>query len=120
MNISPQGYYRIWINGKAHYFHRVLIERKLKRKLLRTEHIHHIDGNKLNNAIKNLAIVSLGKHNSIHKKKQKVFNGKKECTKCNKWLLVKENFGFQKKEDRWARWCKKCASEYQRSYKQKF
>ncbi len=50
------------------YEHRYIMEQKLNRKLLRSEHIHHIDGNTLNNDIENLMIVSPKEHIQIHKK----------------------------------------------------
>lgn len=42
--------------------HRLIMEGKLGRKLLRTEHVHHIDHNKLNNAISNLVLTNSHDH----------------------------------------------------------
>lgn len=47
------------------YVHRVVAEEKLGRKLLRTEIVHHIDGNKQNNHPDNLMIFT---SHSEHKK----------------------------------------------------
>lgn len=42
--------------------HRYLMEKKLGRKLLRSEHVHHIDGNKHNNSLDNLIVLSDAEH----------------------------------------------------------
>lgn len=68
-DITNQGYYRITVNGKRVLEHRYLMEKKIGRKLFRYEHIHHIDGNKLNNNIENLLLVSPRQHQNIHHKK---------------------------------------------------
>lgn len=50
--------------------HRLVIERKLGRYLIKGEVVHHIDGNKLNNASENL---QLFKSNSEHMKSHKLY-----------------------------------------------
>lgn len=60
-------YYKtIQINNRQVRLHRYLMEQKLGRKLLSTEIVHHCDGDKHNNNIKNLEVVSRGEHMKIH------------------------------------------------------
>lgn len=67
-----QGYRMIKIaegQGRANYAaeHRYIIEKEIGRKLLPHEHIHHIDGNSLNNSISNLCVISKVDHTLITK-----------------------------------------------------
>lgn len=46
--------------------HRKVVERHLGRKLRLDEIVHHIDGNKSNNAINNLRVMSRPEHSRLH------------------------------------------------------
>lgn len=48
--------------------HRVLMENKLNRLLETNEEVHHIDGDRHNNTIENLEVVSRGEHQRLHMK----------------------------------------------------
>lgn len=61
------GYLRI-TGGK--YLHRVVMEQHLGRELLPDEHVHHKDGNVLNNDISNLELTSNSSHRKLHAKSQ--------------------------------------------------
>lgn len=61
-NNAPKKYKQISVNGKQVREHRWLMEQHLGRKLESWEHVHHIDGNHLNNAIENLAVLSNAEH----------------------------------------------------------
>lgn len=60
--------YRYIMVGKRHYEpeHRLVMERFLHRKLSSDEHVHHIDGDTLNNSPSNLQIVNRSEHLMIH------------------------------------------------------
>jgi len=47
-----------YIKEVSQHQHRVVMERFLKRKLRKGEIVHHIDGNKQNNALNNLEYIS--------------------------------------------------------------
>ena len=59
-------YYKIKkIKGKKIRLHRYVMEQFLGRKLKRSEHVHHIDGNRHNNDIANLQIMSCSEHHRL-------------------------------------------------------
>lgn len=62
--IVPDGYKKITINGQRILEHRYVMEQHIGRKLKRTEIVHHIDGNRINNVLSNLVIT----HQSHHAK----------------------------------------------------
>lgn len=68
--LGPQGYMMISMGSKKKggaYLHRYIIEQKLGRTLDSQEIVHHKDGNKLNNNINNLELMTHKIHNNIHK-----------------------------------------------------
>lgn len=50
--------------------HRLIMEKKIGRFLKPNEVVHHIDGDKLNNNIKNLKLFERGKHIGLHNSKR--------------------------------------------------
>ena len=64
--LHASGYRNITVDGIRVLEHRHIMEKHLGRKLKRTEIVHHADGNKLNNSIKNLQIVSRSAHVKCH------------------------------------------------------
>jgi len=62
------------ISGRGYYFlgnkreHQVLMERQLDRKLLPSEVVHHIDGDKSNNSLDNLIVMTRNEHIKLHLK----------------------------------------------------
>lgn len=96
-------YKKIRIGNKVIDEHRYIMEQFLGRKLKSNEIVHHIDGNKRNNNLSNLEILTRSEHARLHKPykyfteltKQKISNIKKNKTLKNsrkvKQLDVKTN-----------------------------
>ena len=59
-------YKTIQIDGKQVRLHRFLMEQKIGRKLCFNEIVHHINGNKFDNRIENLEVVSRSDHMKMH------------------------------------------------------
>lgn len=73
----PKKPYKVREDGYWNYNteknHRKIVERFIGRKLLKTEQVHHIDGNKQNNDISNLCLLSsCGEHARLHKQLESV------------------------------------------------
>lgn len=62
-------YKRISINGIRVHEHRYIMEVFMKRKLLPSEHVHHINGDPLDNRIENLELLSISEHTRRHHSK---------------------------------------------------
>lgn len=50
----------------AEHIHRIVIEKSLGRKLLSSEIVHHVDGNKHNNTLENLIVMNQAEHARLH------------------------------------------------------
>jgi hypothetical protein len=64
--INSEGYVFIRVNNSYKKEHRVVMEEHLKRSLNKQEHVHHINGNKEDNNIKNLIVLSPSEHSTLH------------------------------------------------------
>ena len=72
-------------NGKKVRTHRWLFEQHIGRKLLPSEQVHHINGNPLDNHIKNLEILDVKTHMCLHKQK---YPDIKVCCVCGNEFIV--------------------------------
>lgn len=60
------GYMKISIKGKEYKYHRYVLSVYLGRELDVDELVHHKDGNRLNNSLENLEIMSRSAHMKLH------------------------------------------------------
>ena len=60
------GYKIIQVNGKSVREHRHIMEKHLGRKLGPKEHIHHFNGDRLDNRLENLTILTNKEHAMLH------------------------------------------------------
>lgn len=82
--VFVSGYYYIWMPNhpfatKKGYIaeHRLVVEKHLGRYLEYYEDVHHVNGNKIDNRLENLIVLSHSDHMKLHtnKKKRNLKNG---------------------------------------------
>lgn len=66
--ICKNGYRQYKEKGTRAYEHRMVAESKIGRKLQKGEHVHHINGDKLDNRPENLMVLSASEHVKLHAK----------------------------------------------------
>ena len=112
-SLHKDGYKVIYISGKRTLEHRHIMEEHIKRTLEKDEVLHHKNGNKLDNRIKNLEIVNRSEHFYIHRP----FNPNRKYKKCPTCEVVKQSNEFHKNKytsDGLATECKPCKIAYQK------
>lgn len=83
--IDEHGYIRIWLgNKKWRYEHRLIMEKKINRPILRKEIVHHINGIKTDNRIENLELMSIKKHISEYHPHKRYSGAIITCVICGK------------------------------------
>ena len=75
--LNQRGYLCRKVNGREVKEHRFIMEQHLERKLEPWEHVHHIDGDKTNNSIENLGVITAEEHNREHAGKQRSDSAKR-------------------------------------------
>lgn len=103
---DPKLYYFKSSNGRRNYayvflgnntyqlHHRWVMEQYLNRRLSRNEHIHHINGNGLDNRVENLILISNSEHGKLHRK-LKPLNPKKQIPLKKFKKLLKNMNGME-------------------------
>jgi hypothetical protein len=64
--VDAAGYRRVRRDGKQVFEHRWVVEQHLGRKLLTTEHVHHVNGNRTDNRLENLLVLTDSAHQAVH------------------------------------------------------
>lgn len=75
-SVKPNGYVEFTRGpNKFRSVHVVLMEERIGRALIDDEIVHHIDGDKSNNNINNLALMTRSAHARLHRREQRISKG---------------------------------------------
>ncbi len=116
-HITAGGYRVLIIDGQKQYEHRHVMEGLLNRKLNSSEHVHHIDGDPLNNDPDNLmGPISASDHAKLHGRGGDWGQANKtHCKRGHSYDDANTYNGIQK--NGWAyRICRACRNKRQREY----
>ena len=72
--INSYGYRIFKFGQKRIPEHRYIMQQHMGRELDVLEHVHHINGDKLDNRIENLIIIEKGEHSKFHRSLDKMYN----------------------------------------------
>ncbi len=68
---SRKGYVVLRNDGDVIFEHRAIMEAHIGRKLTDDEVVHHINGDKTDNRLENLQLMTRGEHSTMHNKRRK-------------------------------------------------
>lgn len=80
--ISANGYRLLFIGGEQVYEHRHVVSKHIGRTLRGDEEVHHVNGNRLDNKIENLRLVTRAEHMKIHAHGNPWSRKYPACKKC--------------------------------------
>ena len=94
--------------------HRIVMENNLGRLLNSNEVVHHINGDKKDNAIKNLEVHDISKHSKSHG----ILKGRKMvnliCPECNMVFQREHRQTHLSKKGKWTTCSKSCRGKFSR------
>lgn len=67
---SSKGYVVIRNDGSPMFEHRAIMEAHIGRKLSDNEVVHHINGDKTDNRLENLELMTAGEHSALHNRRR--------------------------------------------------
>jgi hypothetical protein len=86
--LSSHGYCRVSSSDGRVYEHRKLVEKHLQRPLTTDEVVHHINGDKTDNRIENLVVMSKADHAKLHTKPRLCFTERLCSCGCSQVIIT--------------------------------
>lgn len=116
MFVDKDGYLRVTQGDRQILIHRFIMEKYLGRPLTKQEDVHHRNGDRQDNRLQNLELLSHGKHSTITHTKDK---SDRLCYQCRKKTRLNPNTGgemwYTGKAKKWM-----CDTCYKREYRSRF
>lgn len=108
-------YKSVKINGRWQYEHRYLAEIKIGRKLIKGEVVHHVNGDRLDNRIGNLQVMTIGEHMRHHNTGRTFKKPEAELTKVA-CVICGELFKPYRRRGKRSKTCSIACSNKSRAY----